>query len=112
MTDELPEHTVGSGNVFADAGLPDADIHLVKAGLVYRLDAIIRARGLSQRQAAKVLGVAQPDLSNILRGRFRGCSVERLMRMLTALDCEVSIVVSEPGGEAATIPVRPVPVPG
>jgi len=62
-------------------------------------------RGLSQREAARILDIAQPDLSNLLRGRFRGYSVERLMRMLTPLDCTVSIVVAEKGREAATIPV-------
>ena len=97
--------TRSSGNVFADAGLPDADTQLVKAQLVSRIDAIIRERGLNQREAARILDVAQPDLSNILRGRFRGYSVERLMRMLTAFDCDVSIVVVEKG-RAATIPVR------
>ena len=102
------DHTItrSSGNVFADAGLPDADTQLVKAQLVSCIDAIIRARGLSQREAAGLLEVAQPDLSNLLRGRFRGYSVGRLMRMLTAFDCEVSIVVAEKGREAATIPVR------
>jgi len=103
--------TRSGGNVFADAGLPDADTHLVKAELVGRLDEIIRERGLSQREAARVLGIAQPDLSNILRGRFRGCSVERLMRMLTAFDCDVSIVVAQQGREAATIPFPPALVP-
>ncbi len=63
-------------------------------------------RGLSQREAARILDVAQPDLSNLLRGRFRGYSIERLMRMLTALDCDVSIVVAEKGREAASIHVR------
>jgi predicted XRE-type DNA-binding protein len=96
--------TRSSGNVFADAGVPDAATHLVKAELVSRLDEIIRERGLSQREAARLLGIAQPHLSNILRGRFRGCSVERLLRMLTAFDCEVSIVVAKKGREAATIP--------
>jgi predicted XRE-type DNA-binding protein len=100
--------TRSSGNVFADAGLPDADTHLVKAELVRRLDEIIRERGLSQRETARVLGVAQPDLANILRGRFRGCSVERLMRMLTAFDCDVSIVVAREGRDAATIRLRTV----
>jgi predicted XRE-type DNA-binding protein len=61
--------TRSSGNVFADAGLPDADTQLVKAQLVGRIDAIIHERGLSQREAARILDVAQPDLSNILRGR-------------------------------------------
>jgi predicted XRE-type DNA-binding protein len=97
--------TRSSGNVFADAGLPDADTQLVKAQLVSRLDAIICERGLSQGEAASILDVAQPDLSNLLRGRFRGYSVERLMRMLTAFDCEVSIVIVEKD-RAATIPVR------
>ena len=98
--------TRSSGNVYADAGLPDADTQLVKAQLVSRIDAIIGERGLSQREAARILDVTQPDLSNILRGRFRGCSVERLMRMLTAFDCDVSIVVAEKGREAASIPMR------
>jgi predicted XRE-type DNA-binding protein len=98
--------TRSSGNVYADAGLPDADTQLVKAQLVSRIDAIIRERGLSQREAARILDVAQPDLSNILRGRFRGYSVERLMRMLTAFDCDVSIVITEKDREAASIPVR------
>ena len=111
MSDDITV-TRGSGNVYADAGLPDADTQLLKAELVARLSDIIRARGLTQIKAAHLLGVAQPDLSNILRGRFRGYSVERLMRMLTAFGCEVSIVVVEPDREAATIPVRPVSVPG
>lgn len=93
MSQELPEHEVSSGNVFADAGLPDAEVHLVKAQLVSRLDDIIRARGLTQSAAAQLLGIAQPDLSKILRGRFRGYSVERLMRFLTAFDQDVTIEV-------------------
>jgi predicted XRE-type DNA-binding protein len=107
------DHTItrSSGNVFADGGQPDADTHLVKAGLVKRLDDIVRDRGLSQRAAATLIGVAPPDLSNILRGRFRGYSVERLMRMLTALGCDVSIVIAEEGRRPATIPVGPAPRP-
>ena len=105
MSDETTI-TCSSGNVFADAGLPDADSHLVKAGLVSRLDDIIRERGLSQREAARIAGIAQPDLCNILKGRFRGCSVERLMDMLTAFGCDVSIVIAQQGREAASIPIR------
>ena len=98
-----PTITRSSGNVFADAGVPDADTQLVKAQLVSRIDAIIGDRGLSQREAGRILDIAQPDLSNLLRGRFRGYSVERLMRM-TAFNCDVSILVAEKGREAATIP--------
>ena len=56
----------GSGNVFADAGLPDAEVHLVKAQLVSRLYDIIRRRKLTQAQAAKVLGIKQPHVSQAL----------------------------------------------
>lgn len=71
----------GSGNVFADLGLPDADAHLLKAGLVTRIDAITRQRGLTQTQAARLLGLSQPDVSRLLRGDFREYSLERLLRL-------------------------------
>ena len=87
----------GSGNVFADLGRPDADAHLLKAELVTRIDKIIRQRGLKQVEAAKVLGLSQPDVSRLLRGSFREYSVERLLRLLTALGRDVEIVIREPG---------------
>ncbi len=86
----------GSGNVFADLRLPDADAHLLKAGLVSRIDAIIRQRGLAQTQAARLLGLSQPDVSRLLRGGFRGYSLERLLRLLTALGPDIDIVVTRP----------------
>ena len=94
MKKEPPiEFEVGSGNIFADLGLPNAEEHLLKAGLVVRLGQLIKARKLTQTAAAERLGVKQPDLSNILRGHYRGYSVERLMRMLTAFDQDIDIVV-------------------
>ena len=60
----------GSGNVFADLGRPDAEAHLLKAKLVSRIDEIIRQRGLKQVEAAKLLGLSQPDVSRLLRGNF------------------------------------------
>ena len=86
----------GSGNVFADLGRPDAETQLLKAGLVTRIDKIIRQRGLKQVEAAKLLGLSQPDISRLLRGSFREYSVERLMRLLTALGRDVEIVIREP----------------
>ena len=74
-----------SGNVFADLGRPDAEAHLLKAELVTRIDKIIRQRGLKQVEAAKLLGLSQPDVSRLLRGNFREYSMERLLRLLTAL---------------------------
>ena len=84
-----------SGNVFADLGLPDAETHLLKAELVTRIDRIIRQRGLKQVEAARLLGLTQPDVSRLMRGNFREYSVERLLRLLTALGRDVDIVVHE-----------------
>jgi len=91
----LDEATVtpSSGNVFADLGLRDADELLVKADLAHAIQQLIQAQGLSQRVAARRLGVAQPDLSNLYRGRLEGFSIERLCRLLTALGQDVRIVV-------------------
>jgi predicted XRE-type DNA-binding protein len=106
---KLPAHTIGSGNIFADLGLPNAEEHLLKAELVVQLYRLIKARKLTQTAAAKIAGVKQPDLSNILRGHFQGFSLERLMRMLTAFDQDVEITVRPRRGkakEAAQITVR------
>jgi len=83
----------GSGNVFADIGLPNSQEHLVKAQLVYKIDGLMKARGLKQVSAAKLFGVKQPDISKMLRGDFRQFSVERLMKFLVALGQDVEIVV-------------------
>lgn len=85
--------TASSGNVFADLGLPDADELAAKADLARAIRQLIEARGLSQREAAPLVGVAQPDLSNLFRRRLDGFSIERLSRMLTALGQDVRIVV-------------------
>lgn len=86
----------GGENVFADLGRTDAEAHLLKADLVARIDKIIRQRGLKQVEAAKLLGLSQPDVSRLLRGNFREYSVERLLRLLTALGRDVEIVIREP----------------
>ncbi len=91
---------VGSGNIFADLGLPDADEMLLKAQIVVALHRLIAARKLTQTAAAKRIGIGQPDLSNVLRGRFRGYSAERLMRMLTAFDQDVDITVRPRRGKS------------
>jgi len=85
--------TPASGNVFADLGLRDADELLAKADLAHRIQQLIQAQGLSQRAAARRLGVAQPDLSNLYRGRLDGFSIERLCRLLNALGQDVRIIV-------------------
>ena len=86
----------GNGNVFADLGFSDADAHLVKAELVSRIDDIVRDRGITEAEAARLLGLSQPDVSRLLRGDFREYSLERLFRLLTALGRDVEIVVRQP----------------
>jgi len=83
----------GSRNVFEDIGVPNAEEHFVKAQLVYKIDTIMKQRGMKQVAAANVLGVRQPDVSKMLRGEFRQFSVERLLRFLVALNQDVDIVV-------------------
>ena len=85
--------TPSSGNVFADLGLPDADQLLVKADLVIEITRVIEERGLTQAQAAEILGVDQPKVSALVRGRIDGFSLERLYRFLNALGRDVEIVV-------------------
>lgn len=101
-----PKHEVGSGNVFADIGLPDTETHLLKAQMVSRMQDILDDRHLTQTAAAALMGVRQPDLSRILHGQFRGFSVERLMTMLSALGCEVAITLKPEGATAPTDTLR------
>jgi predicted XRE-type DNA-binding protein len=87
------DYEIGSGNVFKDLGLPNAEEHLVKAQLVFKIDTILKKRHLKQVEAAALFGIRQPDVSKMLRGDFRQFSVERLLRFLVALDQDVRIVV-------------------
>ena len=87
-------------NVYADLGFPDAEEMLVKAQLVVQISEILRQRGWSQQQAAKVLGLTQPKLSKMLRGQFRGISEMKMMDCLVRLGRAVRIVIG-PESEAA-----------
>lgn len=92
MTTKKIKFESSSGNVFADGGLPGAEIHMLKAEIVTRIHDLLRARKLTQSAAGEILGIGQPDLSKILRGGFRDVSVARLLRFMTALDQDVEIV--------------------
>jgi predicted XRE-type DNA-binding protein len=84
---------IGNGNVFADIGRPDADEALAKVQLAHEIAVLIQAAGLTQATAAKRLGIDQPKISALLRGRLAGFSIERLFRFLNELgqDVEISI---------------------
>jgi len=76
---------LSSGNVYADLGLPNAEERLAKADLVIRIYDVITSRGLTQRDAARLLGIDQPKVSALLRGKFDGFSTDRLFRFLNRL---------------------------
>jgi len=90
---QATEAEAGTGNVYADLDYSDADEMLVKTQLVTKIADIIERKGLTQTQAAELLGMPQPKLSNLLRGLFRGVSERRSMDCLTKLGRDVEIVV-------------------
>ena len=87
----------GSGNVFADLGLADADKLKIKTGLVIEIRKAMRARGLTQQEAVKRMGITQPKVSEMMRGDFANLSERKLMDCLTRLgyDIEISIRPAE-----------------
>ncbi len=102
MTDSTDNTVVrGTANIFADLGYADADTQLLKAGLVSRIHDVVIERKFTQAEAAKRMGISQPDVSRLLRGQFREISIERLIRVLTRLGCDVDIVVRAHGRKAA-----------
>lgn len=93
MSDNPITVTKSSGNVFADLDLPNAEELDVKAQLTHRISVAIRDGGLTQVQAAKILGVDQPTVSALVRGRLDKFTTDRLLRFITALGNDVSIIV-------------------
>jgi predicted XRE-type DNA-binding protein len=85
--------TAGTGNVFADLGLPQPELALVKAELVRPIRALIAAKNLTQVKAAERLGLDQPKVSALTRGREAGYTIDRLFRFLTVLGQRVAITV-------------------
>jgi predicted XRE-type DNA-binding protein len=84
----------GSGNVFADLGLPDADKLKIKTGLVIEIRKAMRSRNLTQSEAAKLMGMTQPKVSDMMRGDLSNLSERKLMDCLTRLGFDIEIKVS------------------
>ena len=95
--------TESSGNIFEDIGFSpeEAEEELLKAQLGAEIFSILHSRSLTQTEAAKILGVKQPEISRLKKGKFSYYSVERLMRFLERLNCEVSIHIVRPEREEA-----------
>lgn len=87
------DYIESSGNVFADLEIPNPDEMLAKAELAVKIADILRRRRLTQVQAATVLGVDQPKVSALIRGRLSGFSIERLLRFLLLLGTDISITI-------------------
>src|SRR5271168_5247478 len=102
-----PRVTEGSGNIFADLGLPNPEQELLKAQLTLQIYTILKASQMKQMQMAKILGVSQPQVSLLMRNRAGNFSVGRLMEFLTKLRQDVEITVRPTRKEQGTLSVVP-----
>jgi predicted XRE-type DNA-binding protein len=84
---------LGSGNVFSDLGLPDPDERQLRVQLALRLNDLLQAEGLTQAGAAKLLGIAQPHVSELKHYKLNRFSGERLLHYITLLNCDVEIFI-------------------
>ena len=82
-----------SGNVYADLGLPDAEELKIKTGLVIEIRKAIRSLDLTQQEAAKRMGITQPNVSGMMRGDLSNLSERKLMDCLTRLGYDIEISV-------------------
>lgn len=95
-TDQMDDIVVheSTGNVFADLGLPASEEDMLKIEIVRAITATITKRGLTQAKAGELIGVDQAKVSQLLRGRISGFSIERLMTFLLRLGRDVEIRIS------------------
>lgn len=102
------EAEVNYGSIYAQLGYKNSEEMETKSTLVVEIAKAIKKKKLTQTQAAKILGISQPKLSELLNGRFRGYSVERLMHFLNELGQDIDIIVkSKPRNRRARINVYP-----
>src|ERR1700733_12229127 len=94
MSDDITVHD-STGNVFADLGIKNADEYLAKSELAAEILRIVQRRRLTQAEAANLLGIRQPKVSDLLRGRLDGFSTDRLLRFITLLGYDVQIRLSK-----------------
>jgi predicted XRE-type DNA-binding protein len=83
--------TLSRGNIFADLGFENSQNHHAKAQLIILIQKIIEAKNLTRRQAASKMGLRRPDVAKLLRGRFEGFSLDRLLKFVRALESDVKI---------------------
>lgn len=93
--------TKSSGNVYEDLHSADATVMQIKAHLASKIADIIRRRKLTQQEAAKLIRLSQPKLSDMLRGNFRGISEVKMIECLNRLGRDVEIVVHKTNRKSA-----------
>ena len=108
MAKKANEIEAGTGNVFADLGYADARERSLKVRLAMEVNRILDERGLAQERAARLLGMRQPHVSDLVRYRLDRFSVERLMEFLTRLgrDVEIRIAPRSPKRRRSGVQVR------
>ncbi len=109
--DETIRAELGSGNVFRDIGSKNPDEALMKAEVAMVIGKLIRQMDMNQAQVARTLGIDQPKVSLLLRGRLKDFSIMRLFRFLRALEQDIQIVItphksSRKGGAAEAVKVE------
>ena len=94
MTRKKPEYEIGSGNVFADLGLKDADELLTRAKLGHTVRMILEKRGLKQKEISELLKINQSEVSKLMNGKYHLFSEGRLFGFLNKLDRKVTVQIS------------------
>lgn len=96
MTERL-KITKGSGNIFLDLGFPQGEAQnlALRSDLMIRIEKLVKETGLTQQQAAKVLGITQPRLNALLKGRIEDFSLDALVNMLAHAGMQVKMTVKK-----------------
>ena len=87
----------GSGNVFRDLGFAPAEAHnlLLRSELMTRIERLVKRSGMTQKESARVLGVTQPRLNDLLKGRIDKFSLDALVNMLGHAKLRVEIKINK-----------------
>jgi len=94
MKKEPLEIVRGSGNIYSDFDVPDADVRQLKAILAAEIIKTLDKKGLSVRKAQSLTGIDAGDFSRVRNADFRRISIERLMAMINGLGSRVKVAVT------------------
>jgi predicted XRE-type DNA-binding protein len=104
--DDEVEVVCGSGNVFRDLRLPEADTEQMKSALAAEILKAMREHGLTHAAAAERAAVQRADISRICKVDLDRFTIDRLVRVLNRLDRRVEVVVSGPAASPVAKPAK------